>query len=77
MTLKKCVICDGINFSKKVSVRDPLKKSTKYSLMLCLSCKTVSTTPIPKDLDQYYSVNYDSYQKKPPFFLKYTALRKT
>ena len=64
MTLKKCVICDGINFSKKVSVRDPLKKSTKYSLMLCLSCKTVSTTPIPKDLDQYYSVNYDSYQKK-------------
>ena len=70
MTLKKCVICDGINFSKKVSVRDPLKKSTKYSLMLCLSCKTVSTTPIPKDLDQYYSVNYDSYQKKTSLFSK-------
>ena len=70
MTLKKCVICDGINFSKKVSVHDPLKKPTKYNLMLCLSCKTVSTTPIPKDLDQYYSVNYDSYQKKTSLFSK-------
>ena len=38
--------------------------------MLCLSCKTVSTTPIPKDLDQYYSVNYDSYQKKTSLFSK-------
>ena len=68
MTKKRCVVCDKRNFYKKVSIKDPLDGSTAYNLMLCLSCKTISTDPVPKDLGRYYKDSYDSYQKKKSFF---------
>ena len=68
MTKKRCGVCDKRSFYKKVSIKDPLDESAVYDLMLCLGCKTVSTDPVPKDLDRYYKDNYDSYQKKKSFF---------
>jgi len=68
MTKKRCGVCDRRNFYKKVSIKDPFDESASYNLMLCLNCKTISTDPVPNDLDKYYKDNYDSYQKKKSFF---------
>ena len=68
MTKKRCGVCNKRNFYKKVNIKDPFDESSTYDLMLCLSCKTISTNPVPKDLYKYYKDNYDSYQKKKSLF---------
>ena len=68
MKVERCALCNEQNLRRKESIEDPINKAVVYDLMLCLFCKTITTTPAPKDLNKYYADNYDSYQNKKSIF---------
>tara|TARA_B100001175_G_C19493536_1_gene633957 strand:+ start:968 stop:1855 length:888 start_codon:yes stop_codon:yes gene_type:complete len=54
--LKKCPLCSGLKFAKKLTCTDHTKSKENFTIVSCETCKFTFTNPRPKEesLGEYY-----------------------
>jgi len=59
--LKKCPVCNGARFHKKLSCRDYSASKEFFDIVSCETCGFLFTNPVPEQNDIYKYYNSDSY----------------